>query len=347
MEEIEKDLVGKQTENKLKETHLVRSKPYVLCIFSCLSYATFNIISKVCLDKGMNPYVLVAYGYAFGTLSTAFLAFLFERKNESKISIAICIQIFFVGLLGVLGRIAFYAGLKCTSPTFAAAMNNLLPSVTFILAILCGMEKLNLVKLNGQAKVGGTIVAFGGATVMTLYKGIIVISGNNHHPVSSKQLLDGNLVKGSILFFLQNFGAALCYLLQASIIKKYPAPITLTTLSGLSGTLIATFIAAILNHKSKAWRLALDITLIAPIYSGIMVFGVTTYVETLVVRIRGPVFATAFRPFVTVIVAVMGFLILGEALSLGRIIGAVMIIVGLYAILWAKEYEKNIRILEP
>ena len=54
-------------------------KPYIYCIFCSFCYAGYNIVSKVYLDKGMSRYVLVAYGHAFGTLATAFLAFLFER----------------------------------------------------------------------------------------------------------------------------------------------------------------------------------------------------------------------------------------------------------------------------
>ena len=46
-----------------------------------------------------------------------------------------------------------------------------------------------------------------------------------------------------------------------------------------------------------------------------MIFAITVYVQTLVTRIRGPVFMTAFRPFATLIVALMGF-ILGEDLHL-------------------------------
>lgn len=54
-------------------------KPYILCIFSNVCFAGFNIVSRVSLDKGMSRYVLVVYGHAFGTLATALLAFLFER----------------------------------------------------------------------------------------------------------------------------------------------------------------------------------------------------------------------------------------------------------------------------
>ncbi|XP_065867335.1 WAT1-related protein At5g07050-like isoform X2 [Euphorbia lathyris] len=304
------DFVGEKTEKKWIDTISEKLKSYILCVFCSFCFAGFNIISKVSLDKGMSLYVLVAYAYVFGTVTTAILALLFERNNESKISLPICIQIFFLGLLG--------------------------------------MEKLNLKEVSGQAKVGGTIVAFGGATVMTLYKGITVISGhNNHHPASSKQVLDGNLIKGSLFLLLQSFFYASSYVLQASTIKKYPAPIALTTLTCLSGIPIATSIAAILDHKPSSWKLSFDITLVAPIYCGIMVYGITTYINTVVMRTKGPVFVTAFFPLITVIVAIMGLLILNEALHLGGIIGAVLIIIGLYAMLWGQEYEKKRRILEP
>ncbi|CAL9059111.1 unnamed protein product [Musa banksii] len=60
---------------------------------------------------------------------------------------------------------------------------------------------------------------------------------------------------------------------------------------------------------------------------------------------RGPVFVTAFNPLCMVIVAVMGSIILAEEISLGRdlelipflleicrVIGAVIIVIGLYAL---------------
>jgi hypothetical protein len=51
-----------------------------------------------------------------------------------------------------------------------------------------------------------------------------------------------------------------------------------------------------------------------------MIFGVTIYVQTLVIRKKGLVFMTTFWPLATIIVAVMGLLILGDALYLGRYI---------------------------
>ncbi|XP_065865377.1 WAT1-related protein At5g07050-like isoform X1 [Euphorbia lathyris] len=335
-----------------KEENLMeRLKPYIYSISIVLCLGGFNIVSKVSLDRGMNQYVLVAYGFAFATLTSVVLALLFERKNQSKLSLPICLYIFFLGFLGVFARILLYAGIQYTSPTFAAAMNNLNPSVTFVLALLCRMEKLDVTKLNGQAMIGGTIISFVGATLMTLYKGITLISmhttTHNHRHATSKVSLYRNLMKGSVLLLVQSLSISAYFILQTITIKKYPAPLTLTTLMSLAGTLIAIAATAILDHRTSSWRLSWDITLLAPLYSGILLFGISTYVQALVVRKRGPVFLTAFVPLSTVVVAIMSLLILGEALHLGGIVGGTLIIIGLYVILWGKEVEKRQKTLEP
>ncbi|KAG7986849.1 hypothetical protein I3843_03G102900 [Carya illinoinensis] len=321
-------------------------RQYMYCIFSNFCFAGYNIVSKISLDKGMSRYVLVAYGHAFGTLATALLAYLFERNNKSKLSVAILRNVFFLGLLGaVLGRTLFYAGLEYTSPAFASALGNLIPSITFILAVLCRMEKLDIYKRSSQVKMLGTIIAFGGATLMTLYKGHPVISfhsqHSHQHTTGSKSvLLDKDLIKGSLMLMVSYISLSAFYILQTITIKMYPAPLTLTSLTCLSGTILSTIMTAILDHKASSWKLSWNITLLAPIYSGIVIFGITVYVQTLVIRKKGPVFMTTFRPLATIIVAIMGLLILGNALYMGSIIGATLIVLGLYATLWGKEKEK-------
>ena len=67
--------IGNIKQEKLSE----KLKPYIYCIFANVCLAGFNIISKIYLNKGMSLYVLVTYGQAIGALTTALLAFLFER----------------------------------------------------------------------------------------------------------------------------------------------------------------------------------------------------------------------------------------------------------------------------
>ncbi|PON40846.1 Plant-drug/metabolite exporter [Trema orientale] len=333
-----------------KEILIEQCTPYLLCIFCNICVAGFNVVSKVSLDQGMSRYVLLVYSTAFGSLASAPLALVFERKNGSKISLLVLRDVFFLGLLGdVLGRVLYFAGLEYTSPTFVSAMCNLIPSMTFIFAVLCRMEKMEISRHSSQAKIVGTVVAFGGAALMTLYKGISLISTrslidtqrshNQSASDHSKLSLDKDWIKGSIMLFASLLSLSAYFVLQGKAVKRYPAPITLTLMTCISGTLMSTVTAAILDHKAASWRLPWNIALLGPLYNGVVIFAIIIYVQTLVTQKRGPVFMTSFRPLSTIIVAIMELFILGEALHLGSIVGAILIILGLYAILWGKEKE--------
>ncbi|WCJ18034.1 nodulin MtN21 /EamA-like transporter family protein [Euphorbia peplus] len=352
--EIESSEVGENLKMKRKR-RIDRSKlAYVWCGLSSVSYAAFAIISKLTLDKGMNRYVLVAYGHAFATLTTSLLALFFDgSRKECTLSLPVCTNILFLGFLGALLRTLFYGGIECTSSTFAAAMTNLTPSITFLFAIFFRMEKLVIKKHSSQAKISGTIVSFGGASIMSLYKGITLLSFHNqnnnqvHHSNSKVLSLDQGWIKGSLMLFFHCLSSAAFYILQAKTIEKYPAPIVVTALSSLVGTVFSTVATLILEHnKASVWRLSWNITLIAPLYSGIVIFGIVVYIQMLAIREKGPVFVTAFSPLATVLVAIMGLLILGEPLHLGSVVGAILIIVGLYAILWGKENENQNKLSE-
>jgi drug/metabolite transporter (DMT)-like permease len=50
---------------------------------------------------------------------------------------SIFFQIFILALLGpVIDQNFYYAGLKFTGPTFACAMSNILPAMTFVMAVI-------------------------------------------------------------------------------------------------------------------------------------------------------------------------------------------------------------------
>ncbi|KAM1240394.1 hypothetical protein ACFX2J_045719 [Malus domestica] len=196
-------------------------------------------------------------------------------------------------------------------------MSNLIPCITFIIAVLCRMEKFDIGKLGMQTKTGGTLVGFAGATLMTLYKGIAVISmhieDSHRTAATSKPSIDRDWIKGSLVLLVSYFALSAFYILQTVTIEMFPAPITLTLFTCLSRTLLTGIMAAILDHKASSWKLSWNITLLAPMYSGVVI-----YLQTLVAKTRGQVFMTAFRPLATIVAAIMGLFILGEAIYLGR-----------------------------
>ena len=54
---------------------------------------------------------------------------------------------------------------------------------------------------------------------------------------------------------------------------------------------------------------------------------------------RGAVFVAAFIPVVQIIVSVIDFSILHEQLYLGSVLGSVLVIGGLYLLIWGKRQE--------
>ncbi|KAG1338362.1 WAT1-related protein [Cocos nucifera] len=303
---------------------LQRAKPYVAMISLQFGYAGMNIISKVSLNHGMNHYVLVVYRHAFATLSIAPFALILERNVRPRITFSIFVQIFVLGLLGpVIDQNFYYAGLKFTSPTFSCAMSNILPAMTFVMAVLCRMEKVDLKKIRCQAKVVGTLLTVAGAMLMTLYKGPIMemVWTKHVHPQRTSvsettDSSDKDWLKGSIFVIISTLAWAALFVLQA-----------------IAVTLV-------MQHKPSVWSIGWDMNLLAAAYAGIVTSSIAYYVQGLVIQSRGPVFASAFSPLMMIIVAIMGSFILAEKIYLGGVLGAVLIVVGLYSVLWGK-YKEN------
>ncbi|XP_077242645.1 WAT1-related protein At5g07050-like [Tasmannia lanceolata] len=328
-----------------------RCKPYLAMISLQFGYAGMNIITKVSLNRGMSHYVLVVYRHAFATGVIAPFALILERKVRPKMTFPIFLQIFVLGLLGpVIDQNFYYAGLKFTSPTFSCAMSNMLPAMTFVMAVIFRMEKLDMKKVRCQAKVLGTVVTVAGAMLMTLYKGPIVemVWSKHIHPrksyvTNTTGATDKDWFKGSILLIIATLAWASFFILQAITMKRYSAHLSLTALVCFMGTLQSIAVTFVMEHRPSVWTIGWDMNLLAAAYAGIVSSSIAYYVQGLVMKKRGPVFATAFSPLMMIIVAIMGSLILAEKIFLGGILGGVLIVGGLYSVLWGKykEYKEK------
>ncbi|KAF9664528.1 hypothetical protein SADUNF_Sadunf16G0028100 [Salix dunnii] len=323
-----------------------RSKPYIAMISLQFGYAGMNIITKVSLNRGMSHYVLVVYRHAFATAVIAPFAIILERKVRPKITFPIFMQMFVLGLLGpVIDQNFYYAGLKFTSPTFSCAMSNMLPAMTFVMAVLCRMEILDIKKVRCQAKVIGTVVTVAGAMLMTLYKGdVINLIWSEHahtHSSSAPETSGKDWVKGSILLIIATFAWASFFIIQTVTLTRYSAHLSLTALVCFLGTLQSIAVTFVMEHKPSAWTIGWDMNLLAAAYAGIVSSSISYYVQGLVMQKTGPVFVTAFSPLMMIIVAIMGSFILAEKIYVGGVLGGVIIVGGLYAVLWGKHKEQK------
>ena len=93
------------------------------------------------------------------------------------------------------------------------------PLKEILVHVLIRMEKLDISKQTSRAKIGGTIVSFTGATIMTLYKGINVISihdesSHNLPANTSKLTFDKHWIKGSVILVASYLSISAFYILQ-------------------------------------------------------------------------------------------------------------------------------------
>ncbi|XP_019173415.1 PREDICTED: WAT1-related protein At2g39510-like [Ipomoea nil] len=321
------------------------AKPYLAVIFLQFGYAGLAIVVKFALNQGMSPYTYSLYRNVFAAVAVAPFAIFFERKVRPKMTISTFLKIMVLGFVGPVMQLdLFYSGMQYTTATFTASVYNVLPAITFILAWILRVEKVNMRKVHSQAKVLGTAVTIGGAMIMTLVKGPNIglpwTKHTNLLQTATALYSQQNIMKGDVMIIAACFFCAGFIILQAITLKSYPAGLSLTTLICTVGALQGSVVALVAERKNlAAWALNWDTKLLAMVYSGVICSGVTYYLSGIIMKEKGPVFVTAFNPLGTIIAAIMGSFILAEHLDLGIALGAVGIMVGLYMVIWGQKHD--------
>ncbi|KAA3484960.1 WAT1-related protein [Gossypium australe] len=248
------------------------TKPYLAMVSLQFGYAGMYIVSMVCLKHGMSNFILATYRHVVATIVIAPFAIVLERKIRPKMTLPVFLRIVALGFLEpVLDQNFYYLGMKLTTATYSSAFVNMLPAVTFILAMI--------------------------------------------------------------------FSWAGFFILQSFTLKKYPAELSLTAWICFMGMIEDAIVSLIMVRDLSAWKLGWDSRLLAASYSGIVNSGIAYYVQGVVIRQRGPVFVTSFSPLCMIITAILGAIILAEKIHLGSILGAIIIVTGLYTVVWGKSKD--------
>ncbi|KAF7816872.1 WAT1-related protein [Senna tora] len=271
-------------------------KPYLAMVSLQFGYSGMYVITMVSFKHGMSHWVLSVYRHVVALIIMAPFALVLERKIRPKMTLPIFLRIVALGFLEpVLDQNLYNMGMKYTSTTFASASINVLPAITFILALIFRLESVNLRKFHSVAKIIGTAVTVSGAMVMTLYKGkafqMIKARGVTHHDAATTEPSDQHW----------NF-----------TLKKYPAELSLTAWICVMGIVEGSIATFIMERDMSVWTLGWDSRLLACVYSGVVCSGMAYYVQGVVTRERGPV-----------------------------IIGAIIIVFGLYTVVWGKSKERQ------
>ncbi|XP_042052148.1 WAT1-related protein At2g37460-like isoform X2 [Salvia splendens] len=325
----------------------LKAKPFLAVVFLQAGLAGMDIISKAALNEGMSNYVFVVYRHAVATLVIAPFAFILDKKVRPKMTISTFLKIMLMSVLEpVIDQNLYFLGMKYTTATFAAAMANVLPAITFVMAWCFRLEKVELMSVRSQAKILGTLATIAGAMIMTLVSGPDLDlpwtrSGPTHDLHRQQpQISIQHTIKGALLITIGCFSWAAFMILQAVTLRTYPAELSLTAWICLLGTAEGAAVALVAEKgNAAAWAIKWDTSFLAAVYSGIFCSGIAYYVQGVVMKERGPVFVTAFSPLGMIIVAVLSSFILSEKMYLGRVVGAGVIVMGLYFVVWGKQKD--------
>ncbi|CAL9167691.1 unnamed protein product [Musa hybrid cultivar] len=210
------------------------------------------------------------------------------------------------------------------------------------------MESLNPKTKAGIAKAIGATVCFTGVIVLMFYKGV-ALNQAPHRSTASAQpqsplppamsYTSSTWLMASLALLAGCFCLSSWFPLQSKLGEKYPALYSCTALMFFLSFLqtAAMSLATVRGHS--VWLLRKKLEIATVIFSGIAGSGLGFLAMSWCVEQRGPVFTAAFMPFVQIFGAGIDFTILHEQVYLGSVLGSLLVIAGLYSLLWGKNKE--------
>ncbi|KAK3005237.1 hypothetical protein RJ639_016157 [Escallonia herrerae] len=240
------------------------------------------------------------------------------------------------------------------------------------------MEKVTVKSARGQAKILGTLTCICGSLVFTFWKGGYLFKRFVDRPLiniyeTRASLAAGkeNWIKGSVLILTSYVAWSLWLILQAVVYKIYPARLSLNELICFFASLQSSLLALFLGRDPTIWRLGWNVQLLTIIYcvsvfsyfmvldlyicsnttiaqleykdlisrQGVVISALVYYLQTWCISNQGPVFAAMFSPLLLVFVGIFSAVAFAEQFHLGSLIGAFLIVVGLYCVIWGKRTD--------
>ncbi|KAB2016993.1 hypothetical protein ES319_D08G129500v1 [Gossypium barbadense] len=243
---------------------------YMAMVVVQFAYGGSNILIKIALERGLNQFVFLVYRHNFPCF----------WKERPSLSLPMFGQIFLFSSLGTTIHLNLYfAALAYTSPTVATAWSNVIPSLTFLMAVFLRMENVKIRSGSGGAKVSGTFWRGGFQLKGFVERPLINIYGTN----------------GSALDLVSYIAWSGWLILQAEV---YPPQLSLNALICFIASFQSSVLALFFARNPLLWRLERNVQLLT----------ITTSLLQ---------FSAMFIPLL-VIVAIFSAIVFAERLHLGR-----------------------------
>ncbi|KAK2979596.1 hypothetical protein RJ640_020088 [Escallonia rubra] len=301
------------------------NKPSLVMLFVQLVYAGMALLSKSAIAHGMNSYVFVVYRQAIATLFLAPFAFFLDSNKTAQLSYNLLWKIFLVSLFG---------------HTMKKGIFFLPAPLSFGLQV----ESIQIKQCHGLAKVLGAIVGVSGAFVFAFVKGPPLKFMSFSYPANSTEVSiwfssKGEWLRGSLMMLSANTAWSFWLIMQACLMKQYPAKLRLVTLQSFFSCIQSAIWAIAMERNMSSWKLGWDANLFSVVYCGIVVVGITYWLQLWTIEKKGPVFTAMFTPLALILTAIFSAILWKEILHLGSVFGAILLVGGLYGVLWGKNKE--------
>ncbi|XP_019051973.1 PREDICTED: WAT1-related protein At4g30420-like [Nelumbo nucifera] len=153
----------------------------------------------------------------------------------------------------------YFEGIHVSSSSIVAAMSNLTPTITFIITVSIGWEKIDIGSKKSMAKVLGTTCYVRGAIFILVLRGP-KIPNLNFHTQNSMFLL------GCLLLLASDCCQSLWMILQVPVSKLCPENPSLSALMCFMATLQSAALALFLEPDPTSWIIKSSFELQCVIY---------------------------------------------------------------------------------
>lgn len=300
-----------------------RPLPYIALIIAHLIWGANFVVAKVTLDEF--PPMSLAF-LRFGLACLFLSPFVWVQMKKTKMDLKDLPKLVAVGILIITLNITFFfEGMVRTSAINASILTLIIPIFSVLAGWLFLKEKVYLVNL------GGAFLGLAGALIVIGFPQLL--SGS----YSSKMLL------GNILIILASISFVIGAIMSEKLLKKY-STLTVTAIAFLVGT-ITFFVPALREYlQNPIWTQSVTPVGILGVVYMTLLSSISAYflfewglLKTDIVK------ADLFQYIEPLIAAGLAVLLLGETLSNSFLIGAVLILFGVYLGTAAKEvhHRKN------
>ncbi|XP_039134464.1 WAT1-related protein At5g47470-like [Dioscorea cayenensis subsp. rotundata] len=304
-------------------------------------FALYLVFLNKVLNLGVHPLFLVVFSNLTGSLFLLPFAVVLERKKWPRtLTPTLGIQLASQAIGGVtVFQTLTLLGVEKTSPAIAAAMPNLAPGFTFIIAACLRLEKVEMRCKFTWTKIIGTILCLTGVIAMSFLQSPTT-SSKLTYKVSLGDNNETEWIIGCGYLFISVVIISCITVLQAVTMQTFRAPFSLCFVTFSVGAIFTAITQIIVEGKMEIGSTAISLTgVIGIVLLGGAVTGVCVTFQTWCVKQKGPVLVSMFSPIQTVFSAVFAALILRQLISIGSTTGIALMFAGLYMFLWAKKKE--------